>query len=89
MGSEPMSYCQAVMHEILWHEKQYGRKPKLLILAEKDFRDQFFSELHEFTMKTDNLDFKTPGQFYGVPFVWQRISQYGGGCRWMLVGWDE
>lgn len=81
-----MSYCQAVMHEILAFEKRHGCKPKLLILAEAEFREKFFAEIYEFTMKTENMDFKTLGEFYGVPFEWKNIWQYGGGCKWMLVG---
>jgi hypothetical protein len=72
----------------MWHEKHYGSKPKLLILCQPEFKDKFFAEIYEFTIKTDNVDFKTPGQFCGVPFQWKKITQYGGSCNWMLIGDD-
>ena len=81
-------YCQAVMHEIMAFEKRHGKKPKLLLLCENEFREKFFAEIYEFTMKTDNVDFKTPGEFYGVPFEWKNIISYGGAAKWMLVGGD-
>jgi hypothetical protein len=82
-----MTFCQMVMHEILAFEKMDGHKPKLLVLCETEFREKFFAEIYEFTMKTDNVDFKTPGQFYGVPFEWKGVQGYGGGLpKWMLIG---
>ena len=80
--------CQVVMHEIMAFEKRNGKKPKYLVLVEKDFRDKFFAETYEFTMKTENIDFKTPGEFYGVPFIWKDIVCYGGAAKWMLIGGD-
>ena len=80
--------CQAVMHEIMAYEKRHGKKPKQLVLVEVEFREKFFAELYEFTMKTANVDFKTPGEFYGVPFVWKNIVCYGGASKWMLIGGD-
>jgi hypothetical protein len=84
-----MSAVQAVMHEIMAYEKRLGKKPALLILCETEFREKFFSEIYEFTIKTENLDFKTPGEFYGVPFMWKEIWCYGGLPKWMLVGSHE
>lgn len=84
-----MEACQAVMHQILAYEKRNGHKPKLLVLCQAHFRDKFFAEIYEYTMKTENVDFKTPGQFYGVPFEWKNIEQYGGGAKWILVGGDK
>lgn len=83
-----MSICQAIMHEIMAYEKFNGKKPALLILVDKEFKDQFFSECYEYIMRTDGLDFKTPGQFFGVPFYWKKIHCYGGSTKWMLVGDD-
>lgn len=83
-----MSVCGIVLHEIMWHEKRYGKKPKLLVLADPEFRDKFFADLFHYTMKTDSIDFKEPGRFYGVPFKWKNIGIYGGSCKWMLIGSD-
>ena len=74
------------MHEILAYEKRHGAKPKMVVFCETEFREKFFAEIYEYTIKTENVDFKTPGQFYGVPFEWKNITQYGGGCKWMIIG---
>ena len=77
---------QVIMHEIMAYEKFNGKKPALLILVDHEIRDKFFSEMYQFTMKTDEADFKTPGSFLGVPFAFRKIHSYGGSCKWMLVG---
>ena len=81
-----MSHAQAVLHEIMAFEKLNGRKPELLVLCDKEFKEKFFSDLIQLTWKDERLDFKQPGYFYGVQVVWKNIWQYQGSCGWMLVG---
>lgn len=81
-----MSLSQVIRHEIMYYEKTYGKKPQLLVIADPELREEFFSESFPFTMLTEGADFKQPGHFMGVKFIWKNIHQYGGSCRWMLVG---
>lgn len=82
-------YCQAVMHQILAFEARHGYKPKMLILVEDEFREKFFAEIYEYTMRTENVDFKIPCQFYGVPFAWENIECYGGIPKYLLIGGSD
>ena len=81
-----VSICNAVMHELLAYEKRQGKKPAMIVFVDKGFRDQFFSEIYEFIIKTNGVDFKEPGKFYGVPFCFKNITMYGGSCNWMIIG---
>jgi hypothetical protein len=76
----------AVLHEIMAYEKRTGRKPAVLVLIDREFRDRFFAELYEATMVHDSLDFKSPGQFYGIPFYSRDVWIYGGSAKWLLCG---
>jgi hypothetical protein len=81
---------EQILHEILYYEKNNGKKPSFLILVDKELRDQFFSEQYNFVKDhpRDDVNFKRPGEFVGVKFLWKNIHSYGGSAKWMLVG-DE
>ncbi len=74
----------------MYYEKQYSKKPALLILVDPTIKDKFFSEQYAFIMNSpnDDINFKQPGYFFGVKFLWKNVHSYGGSARWMLVG-DE
>lgn len=81
-----MSLHQAIMHEIMYYEKRYGKKPAMLILCDVKTKDDFFSKLYESTLNSKDFDFHEPGKFMGVPFAFKNIQQYAGFCKWMIVG---
>lgn len=83
-----MTASEIVLYEIMAFERRHGRKPSRIVLVEHEFKEMFFASILQTVYENEQLDFKQPGAFYGVPISHKSIWQYGGSTKWLLLG-DE